>query len=96
LYVKIQNGKKIIVGCYVDDLIVLHDTTTDMFKEFRAAFLTSHLGRPPLTIVCKKVIAGCRFNGHHLAAMLKEMTQVLVVAAMLPFRHNMPTEIQHR
>ena len=57
MYVKIQNGKKIIVGCYVDDLIVLHDTTTDMFKEFRAAFLTSHLGRPPVTIVCKKVIA---------------------------------------
>jgi len=45
VYVKIQNGKKIIVGCYVDDLIVLHDKTTNMFKEFRAAFLTSYGGR---------------------------------------------------
>ena len=47
-FTKIKNGKQIIVGCYVDDLVVLHDSTTRMFAEFRDTFLGrfdgKHLG----------------------------------------------------
>jgi len=39
VFVKTENGKQIIVGCYVDDLVVLHDASTQMFMHFRDTFL---------------------------------------------------------
>jgi hypothetical protein len=48
VFTKTVNGKQIIVGCYVDDLVVLHDATTHMFRDFRDSFLRrfdgKHLG----------------------------------------------------
>ena len=45
VFIKLVNGKKIIVGCYVDDLVVLHDASTKMFQEFKRSFLQSYGGR---------------------------------------------------
>ena len=45
VFVKSERGKQIIVGCYVDDLIILHDKSTDMFHKFRQAFLQKYGGR---------------------------------------------------
>jgi hypothetical protein len=51
VFTKFVNGKSIIVGCYVDDLLVLHDPNTSMFKDFVATFLKS---------------GGGTFDGKHL------------------------------
>ena len=40
-----MNGKRLIVGCYVDDLIVLHDARTNMFEQFKNSFLRHEGGR---------------------------------------------------
>jgi transposase InsO family protein len=45
VYTKVTNGHRIIVGCYVDDLIVLHDASTNMFAAFRKSFLQKYGGR---------------------------------------------------
>ena len=45
VFVKVVNGKKLVVGCYVDDLVVLHDRSTSMFSDFVRAFLQSNGGR---------------------------------------------------
>eukprot|EP00325_Prymnesiales_sp_UTEX-LB-985_P011820 CAMPEP_0174754512 /NCGR_PEP_ID=MMETSP1094-20130205/105773_1 /TAXON_ID=156173 /ORGANISM="Chrysochromulina brevifilum, Strain UTEX LB 985" /LENGTH=344 /DNA_ID=CAMNT_0015960383 /DNA_START=684 /DNA_END=1719 /DNA_ORIENTATION=+ len=50
---KTTNGKQIIIGCYVDDLVVLHDTSTRMFEQFCDAFL-------------RKSDGDGRFDGKHL------------------------------
>ena len=40
------NGRgKLIIGCYVDDLLVLHDPRNGMFDEFLQSFLKSRGGR---------------------------------------------------
>ena len=45
---------RVIIGCYVDDLIILHDKSTNTFPSFLSAFLRSH---------------GGRFDGKHLGAL---------------------------
>lgn len=45
VYIKTVNGVRLIVGCYVDDLVVLHDEKTKMFAHFRSSFLQSYGGR---------------------------------------------------
>ena len=37
--------QRIVIGCYVDDLIILHNATTRVFNDFLSAFLRSHGGR---------------------------------------------------
>ena len=48
VFIKTENGKQLIIGCYVDDLVVLHDVSTQMFMHFRDTFLRrfdgKHLG----------------------------------------------------
>lgn len=45
VFVKGTGRDRIVVGCYVDDLIVLHDAASDTFSHFRSSFLRSHGGR---------------------------------------------------
>ena len=43
-FIKTVNGRPIIVGCYVDDCIILHDPRTSMLDTFLDHFLTSRGG----------------------------------------------------
>ena len=45
VFVKGTGRDRIVVGCYVDDLIVLHDAASNTFSHFRSSFLRSHGGR---------------------------------------------------
>ena len=54
VFVKKENGRRLIVGCYVDDLIILHDPSSKMFDAFKRAFLQSY---------------GGRFDGKHIGAL---------------------------
>ena len=54
VFIKGTGTQRVIVGCYVDDLIVLHDATTDAFSQFKTSFLRQH---------------GGRFDGKHIGAL---------------------------
>ena len=45
VFIKGTGRDRIIVGCYVDDLIVLHDPSGTAFKHFKSSFLRSSGGR---------------------------------------------------
>ena len=54
VFVKGTGTDRIIVGCYVDDLIILHDPSSKAFKLFKSSFLQS---------------CGGRFDGKHIGAL---------------------------
>ena len=45
VYTKTVNGQQIIVGCYVDDILVLHDPKSKLFQQFLSQFLQSRGGQ---------------------------------------------------
>ena len=45
VFIKSWNGRSLIVGCYVDDLVVLHDPRSSMFSDFLHSFLRAHGGK---------------------------------------------------